>query len=386
MPLLRLFPLLLLLFCAACSSPDAPWPSYYWAKGYCVSVFGQTDGWDIVELNGLQVSMTASEWPARTNYSDVCNRTKDALVRGTNVVTLHFGPNLLSADTQGSLFAYAPNLELSVYDIEGHDDLDDGPPERLAVVPPARLDSLYAPWLSAAQAEHRRLVASDSLLAVVARSGLRPQAFLRDTLLAGGANEWQMLQAHRTMQADLRAWVRAHPLTVETTFEAEHGPDHGWLLGRPVEIERARARHPWERRYKLVGGVRALEGTAADSARLRAFAVDLRDGLAGRDTAAVFELVRPLYQKGAHTPVQVDTLRERIAPALYSKWFRYPHHLDYEASGVGLRSWSGGRVWELYRTDSLGKAFGARALLLTGKSGFRRVFAAEVDGRLRAVR
>ena len=153
----------------------------------------------------------------------------------------------------------------------------------------------------------------------------------------------------------LRAWARRHPMTVRTTFDNEQGPDFSDLFEEaPI-----------------------IEGTPADSARLRAYAMHLRDLMATKDTSALFREFRPsiedayvrLQARGAsYTKAEVFTSNRNHLV------FDDPAVLDFDQKRVGLRAWSNKRVWELYRIPS--------DPLLRNLS----VYVAEVNDTLRVVR
>ena len=155
-----------------------------------------------------------------------------------------------------------------------------------------------------------------------------------------------------------RAWVRAHPAAAEGAFEygAPDGSPSFDAVFREAPV---------------------IRGTARDSARLRAYAVRLRDLAAARDTAALLVEFAPdardrfeAYGRGSVPRAEYDR-RVREAVVLDSL-------APFEAADVELRSWAEGRVWELSRPGG--------EELLWGASGFRRVYVGEVNGELRVVR
>ena len=171
-----------------------------------------------------------------------------------------------------------------------------------------------------------------------------------------------------------RAWAGAHPVVVETSFVRPGG------------------RRPTDGAPSFDGVFRAapvIGGTAADSARLRDYAVHLRDLLrqAPADSAAaeaLYDEFGPAVSDSlgwfqvASNPSRgaaVRVFREEWGPTL--GWF--------EADDVGVRSWSGGRVWELYRADRAALPLEPDGLLQVG-GGALQVFVAEIGGRLRVVR
>ena len=331
-------------------------------EGYCVSLAGRIHGHYLLEVNGYP------EWDsggAPVSYAVGCYGYERSQVRGVNLVRVSLSPLAYRAGEE-VIFAGAPPTSVSVYDLEDRQ-------KRVDHVSEADVASAYGQWLPHAEAAWGRALAWE-------RSWLAEDP-ARAALVSGG------VRGEGGALDSLRSWVRAHPMVFEVVFEAERGPDAGWLLGRAkrrAEVGEAE-RLPWERRYRMVGGARALPGTAADSARLRGYAIELREALRERDTLGVFELTRARHQSAAYTPSQIDTLRERVLPQIPRDWFAEPPRSDYEAEDIGLRRWAGGRVWEVYRTDEQR----VRALMLAGEESIRwfiPFYVAEVDGTLRRVR
>lgn len=126
-----------------------------------------------------------------------------------------------------------------------------------------------------------------------------------------------------------------------------------------------------------------IAGTAADSARLRAFAVRLRDLTAARDTAAVFDAFRPSLADAFAAGGGAEGVGEDSASFMANVRTRVVMDgvVPFGAGDVGLRSWAGGRVWELYRGEAEG------LLEPPDRSTFRKVFVGEgPDGALHVVR
>ena len=129
-----------------------------------------------------------------------------------------------------------------------------------------------------------------------------------------------------------------------------------------------------------------IAGTPADSARLRAYGarlLALASGRTAEDGASYYDEMAPsvadwtlLYGK---TAIPSDSLRRRWAANAVSG--KRGALVPFGTPDVRLRSWAGGRVWELYRD-------GEERLLsdLDGGGGPAPVFVGEVDGRLRVVR
>ncbi|WP_420457098.1 hypothetical protein [Rubrivirga sp.] len=131
-----------------------------------------------------------------------------------------------------------------------------------------------------------------------------------------------------------------------------------------------------------------IAGTPADSARLRAYAVRLRDLLDGADAEGIYREIGPAINDSVGTyQVTAEGTRERDLDDIRREWTRF--RTDFDEPDVGLRSWAGGRVWELYRDDEVAGALGKRALLLRGDDRIEtwlRLYVGEVGGELRVVR
>jgi hypothetical protein len=156
----------------------------------------------------------------------------------------------------------------------------------------------------------------------------------------------------------IRAWAERNPMTVSTTFDNEAGPDFSRIFEEAP----------------------AIEGTPADTARLKDYAMRLRDLMARRDTAALMREFRPTFtDHETGTPASDDRIRKIIG----QNWFSRDWRLDFERRTVRVRRWSEGRVWELYRKAS------GDPLFVSGtkqKTGLLDVYVAELDGELRVVR
>ena len=172
-----------------------------------------------------------------------------------------------------------------------------------------------------------------------------------------------------------RAWAEAHPVVVETSFVRPGG-------ARPTDGQPS-----FDGVFR---GAPVIRGTAADSARLRDYAARLRDLLrrAPADSAAA----EALYDEFG--PAVSDSLGWfQVAPdpsrAAAVRTFRQEWGPTFDGgfgpSDVGLRSWSDGRVWELYRADRAALPLEPDGLLRV-RDGTLQVFVAEVGGRLRVVR
>ena len=158
-----------------------------------------------------------------------------------------------------------------------------------------------------------------------------------------------------------QAWVRAHPFEVSVSFE------------RPVGAA-ADGQPSFDAVFR---DARVIAGTPADSARLRAYAARLYDLTADRDTAALMvELAPSIAGRRLYSGTPLDSA------AFYDRNRGAVVHADpapFAGAEVELRSWVGGRVWELARS-------GWQALLLGADGLERAVYVGEVDGELRVVR
>jgi len=147
-------------------------------------------------------------------------------------------------------------------------------------------------------------------------------------------------------------------MTVSTTFDNEAGPDFSRIFEEaPV-----------------------IEGTSSDTARLKDYAMRLRGLMARRDTAALREEFRPMftdYETG--TPASDG----RVLEIIEESWFSRDWQLGFDREEVGVRRWSEGRIWELYRKEPRQELFVAGE---DQKTGLLDVYVAKLDGELRVVR
>jgi hypothetical protein len=153
----------------------------------------------------------------------------------------------------------------------------------------------------------------------------------------------------------IRAWVERNPLTVTTTFDNEAGPDFSRIFEQAPR----------------------LPDRPATRERLKDYAMHLRDLVTRKDTLGLFEEFRLYYAQqykitGYEGSVAEDkeSLRDNVVMD--------DPELDFDREDVGLRRWSGGRVWELYRE-------GADAFFQSGNT-VREIYVAEIDGDLKVVR
>ena len=190
-----------------------------------------------------------------------------------------------------------------------------------------------------------------------------------EAYLAGLRSRWSAWSSSGGAALDsARAWARAHPFEVSVAFERPGG-------GRPAD-----GAPSFDGVFR---GAPVIAGTAADSARLRAYAARLYALTADRDTAALWEAFEGRYADefvwwggeaavGADSAASMAGARGRLV---------FGRAVPFEAADVRLRSWSGGRVWEVYRD-------GARGLLEPeDRSTWQAVYVGEgPDGALRVVR
>ena len=154
----------------------------------------------------------------------------------------------------------------------------------------------------------------------------------------------------------MRAYVRQHPLVISMRFENRYGPDFSGLFEEaPI-----------------------IEGTPADTARLTRYALHLRDLMAAKDTAALYEEFRIAFEDSYTSSVPKPTKEGRRDHLASNREHivlsGLVDELDFDERSVRARKWAGGRVWELYRRPD-------QPLLRNVP-----VYVAEVDGSLKVVR
>jgi len=153
----------------------------------------------------------------------------------------------------------------------------------------------------------------------------------------------------------IRAWAERNPMTVSTTFDNEAGPDFS----------------------RIFEEASVIEGTPADTARLKDYAMRLRDLMARRDTAALFEEFRLYYAHQYEITGHEGSVEDDEA-ALRENVVMEDPDLDFEREDIRLTRWSDGRVWELARNDA--------EEFFQSNGTVRDVYVAELDGELRVVR
>ncbi len=156
----------------------------------------------------------------------------------------------------------------------------------------------------------------------------------------------------------MRAWAERHPLTVSTTFDNEAGPDFSRIFEEaPV-----------------------LEDTPATRTRLKDYAMRLRDLMAEKDTSALLRETRPLF---ADHETGRPSRKQRVLKIIAENWLVQDWRLDFTKEDIGVRPWSGGRVWELYKESS------GKELFVAGQereTGTLDIYVAELEGALKVVR
>ena len=362
-PALRLLPLSLALLLAGCrgdastgervipGSPDgvtfvggrAVVPAEYAVNGEAVDLAGQLT----ILANGFPVHRDGV-YGMRQAGASLKKRLTPALVSGRNTAAYAVVP-FLSRTAKG---VAATPVRFRVW-VEAPDGSVVPGTERGVAVS----DSAFAAW----EAELRRrwpgwLAAEDSALAA--------DPALADSLarLVASDPEAAVVGRGPALRAAW-AWAQANPVRVETSFVRAGG------AGRPSGG--APSFDAVLRDAPVIGG------TPADSARLRAYAVRLRDLTAARDTAALVVEFAPSVDARYRQSGAADSAAfyERNRQALV-----LDDPAPFGAEDVGLRSWSGGRVWELTRP-------GARPLLSGPGGAVRAVYVGEgPDGALRVVR
>ena len=302
-------------------------------------------------VNGLPVGDRLGFMAALAPGTGVDAYMTPALVSGRNTASVEVVPFLTRA---GGSVAPLP-VRLRVW-VEAPDGSVVAGTERGA----AHVDSVVAVWTAELRSRWAGWVrAEDSVFA--ARPGLLEA-------LADSAESGARSAAYGAGPAldSARAWAARNPVRVATAFERPGGGADGQPAFDAV-----------------VRDARAIAGTPADSARLRAFAVRLLALTAARDTAALWEAFEPKYADeflwwGGAEGVGEDSVsfmagtRDRVVMS---------EAAPFEASDVRLRSWAGGRVWELHRDGADGLFQGS------GGGPYREVYVGEgPGGELRVVR
>ena len=179
--------------------------------------------------------------------------------------------------------------------------------------------------------------------------------------LRGRWERWRSSVGASAARDSAGAWAARNPVSAVVGFDNARGPDFSAVFREAPVLGR----------------------TAADSARLRDYAVHLGRLQADRDTAALWDAFEAKYADeyarwgGAGDSASVMAgARSRVVMDSVA---------TFRSNDVELRSWSGGRVWELYRPGAVG--------LLQEHDGwpyqgpYQEVYVGEgPDGKLRVVR
>jgi hypothetical protein len=205
-----------------------------------------------------------------------------------------------------------------------------------AEITEAQVDSAYAEWKEQAEEVWARFLRSEA-----AWLEANPDRGWEITWRSGGAID------------SMWAWSRDNPVVVSTTFENELGPDFSDIfLEAPV---------------------------LTDTARIRDYAMYLRDRMAAQDTLALFEAFRRAYADRYliyPQPGSVEEDRDIWMDTVVMDSV----DLDFDRNDIWLRRWSGGRVWQATKRGDY--FFQTDAAI----SPYREVFIAEIDGELQVIR
>ncbi len=159
----------------------------------------------------------------------------------------------------------------------------------------------------------------------------------------------------------MRAWASRNPMTVTTTFDNEAGPDFSKIFEEAPVI--------------------------SDTARVKDYAVRLRDLLRAGDAEALYRQMRPsISEETGWFKVTREGSREAALTHIREEWMGDSggYRTDFPRSKIRLRRWSGGRVWELYVIGPTGER---RAFFSEGPGAAHlEVYVGEIDGQLRIVR
>ena len=174
-------------------------------------------------------------------------------------------------------------------------------------------------------------------------------------------------------------WARDHPFEVATSWERAVGPD-----GRPADGGPAFD--------GLLRDGPVIRGTAADSARMRDYAVRLL-ALAVEDPAAFWSELAPAVRDGVEQvrPGAGPAARDSVVSVRVGAAEPWVGLVPFTASDVALRSWAGGRVWELYVPGQEGLLMSRRPPpdrpgVYGTSTVYLGAFVGLVDGELRVVR
>jgi hypothetical protein len=293
--------------------------------GYCGLLFvEEVDGAMTVTINGFPVRrLSMGRWWRDT----LCPRVETGLIGDSNDLSVRIEP-----------FTNARGSQLHIGDVllDVHARrMGQGPmlpPRSLARRNKQQVDSLYRNWANALLPVWREYVERQN--ADLEANPDRPP--------------WAL--------DSMRAYVRRNPLVISMRFTNRYGPDFSGLFEEaPV-----------------------IEGTPADTARLTRYALHLRDLMAQRDTAALYEeffvAFEDSYIASAPKPTPEGRRDHLASNREHIVLSGLTDELNFDASDVGVRKWAGGRIWELNR--------GVGSPLLRNLP----VYVAEVNGSLKVVR
>ena len=322
---------------------------------YHASVIGLANGFPIVHYRVPGMARVGS---------DLGFYLTPALVSGRN--TAGYGGAPFVRRSGREVYAGAVRFEMWVQGPDGREV----PGTRRGV---ASSDSAFAAWEAELQARWPAWLAmEDSLFAADPAQADAVSAELEASAEAAFVGRGPALRA-------AWAWSQANPVIVQTSFvrppENSAPKASGGSSASGARGPGARSSDGQPSFDEVFREAPVIGGTPADSARLRDYAVRLREFMVVRDTAAAwdafsFALMREYEAGGGARGVGMDS----VAYASEAREYLVMEELDpFEAEDVELRSWSGGRVWELYRD-------GARGLLQEGGGIFRPIFVGEGPG------
>ena len=347
-----------LLGCGSDAQPGATPPGPCGHGEYeAVLVLDAVHGAEGVLVNGFPVHTTRGPGSMMAPGSEVARVATAALVSGRNEASFVVSPAIVAPGT-GAPTVGPVRFRAWVCGPDG--DVIAGDPHSTAAS-----DSAFVAWRHAFLARWPGWAAAGD-------SAVAADPTLRDSLAALVASDpsWAAVGVGPALDS-ARAWAAAHPVRVEAGFV------------RPGGASPTDGQPSFDAVFR---DAPAIRGTAADSARLRAYAARLLRLNADRDTAALWGAFSGKYADeflwwGGREGVGEDS-------AAFMAGARSRVVMDalepFDIDAVGLRSWSGGRVWELYRKPD-DEPLLASPWVGSGRM-FREVFVAEVDGRLRVVR
>ena len=290
------------------------------------------DKWGIVTLtiNGFPEHQSGA---GRTYQNPVLSiGLQSGLVRGENTVRIQIEPTTLR---HGDALWF-PTVRLHGW-VTG--DYHGDQPIPGAAITEVQVDSAYAEWKERAEAAWAGFLRSEA-------------AWLEANPGRGHEITWRSGGALDSMWA----WSRDHPVVVSTTFENEAGPDYAHIFRDAPVLQ--------------------------DTARVLSFALQIRNLFRKRDSEEIYAAHRSVFAEFNRSP-------EEAQEVIATNWLGYEWNLDFDADNLEVVPWSGGRVWEVYRTDDVAERLGEKALLLAGEERietWHRVYIAEIDGELQVVR